>query len=199
MSKFNGVKTNNAKNKSKVTIRQIAFDSVNEKNVLDVFCGSGEMFNSVWKNAQIYQGIDNKITTHNKNVLIGDYLDCLRTIRVSDFSIFDIDAYGSPYKALNYIIDSLKSCGIKFEKIAFVITDGIEIDMRMGNFESAFAKLANINLRHIKGANNLHDFFIKKLISNIAKETNTKIISTAFTKGITGAGMRYYTFTLMRL
>ena len=45
MSKFNGVKTNNAKVTAKEEIRNKAFNSLNEGHkCLEVFSGAGEMY-----------------------------------------------------------------------------------------------------------------------------------------------------------
>ena len=48
MSKFNGKKTNNAKTSAKKDLRQGVLSQMKIARVLEVFCGAGEMYNSVW-------------------------------------------------------------------------------------------------------------------------------------------------------
>ena len=57
MSKFNGVKTNNAKTSVKKDIREIILSKIEKPSVLEVFCGAGAMYKDVWNKADKYLGI----------------------------------------------------------------------------------------------------------------------------------------------
>ena len=47
MSKFRGVKTDNAKITSKVDIRKESLKFIKDSSVFEVFCGAGEMYKDV--------------------------------------------------------------------------------------------------------------------------------------------------------
>lgn len=195
MSHFKGVKTNNAKISAKEKLRY--FGNIKDLSVLDIFCGSGEMYNKSWKNAKSYEGIDiKKYEEQDERVLhIGDAPSILKQIKdINKFDIFDIDAYGSPYECLYIISNKIK---IKNEKY-FIITDGIEIDLRMGNIEQFFGLLADLKPKKINNIHIMHDILIKKVIENLCKKLNCQYKDFQIAKGLTGSGMRYYKFTLFK-
>ena len=181
MSHFKGVKTNNAKIDAKEKLR--FFNNIKDLSVLDIFCGSGEMYNKSWKNAKHYEGIDiKKYNENDKRILhIGDAVAVIKNFKnINKFDVFDIDAYGSPYESLYAISNKIKIDNQKH----FIITDGIEIDLRMGNLEQFFSLLAGISS--------------KKIIENLCIKLNCKYKDFAIAKGVKGSGMRYFKFTLFK-
>jgi hypothetical protein len=95
-----GVKTDNnpQARRAKIAIRQNVLDAIGRKaGVLDDFAGSGDMYSSVWKNAGHYVGCDLKPQTDSRLMFCADNTRVLRAIDLSRFSIFDFDAYGSPW------------------------------------------------------------------------------------------------------
>ena len=190
MSHFRGVKTNNAKITAKEELRKI--DGIDNLSVLDIYCGAGEMYNACWKFVKYYEGIDIKEFDDGRTLHIGNAPQILKKINIDKFDVFDIDAYGSPYECLSIILNKIKTRKTRH----FVITDGIEIDMRMGNVEQFFALIAGITASKINNIYKIHDQLILKILKNIEKKLNVKVSNFLIAKGKTGSGMRYYRFTI---
>lgn len=190
MSHFRGVKTNNAKITAKQELRKI--DDIDNLAVLDIYCGAGEMYNAVWKSAKYYEGIDIKKFDDGRKLHVGDAPQVLKSIDIDKFDVFDIDAYGSPYECLSIIISKIMTK----KQRHFVITDGIEIDLRMGNVEQFFGLLSGITALKINNIHKIHDHLIIMILRNIEKKLNTKVSNFSIAKGKTGSGMRYYRFTI---
>lgn len=196
MSKFNGVKTNNARIDAKIEVRKKTIDIIGCDNarVLEIFCGSGEMYDAVWKDAAYYVGIDKIKFFDNRKTICGDADKALRIVDLNQFNIIDIDAYGSPYDVMNYIIRN-----IKFDdKLCFIVTDGVDMDMRMGRICAGIRNILEMECNIIKKAHLMHDRLISMIIKKIAQTLNANISYIDIAKGKTGAGMRYYSFMLVK-
>jgi hypothetical protein len=193
MSKFKGKKTNNAKIDAKIELRQLI--DCKELSVLECFCGSGEMFNAVWKDAFHYEGIDIKKQDDLRITHQGDCALMLKKLNLEKFNVFDIDAYGSPYECLQIIVEKIKKQE-KSKKYHFFITDGIEIDLRMGKIENFFGLLAGLNAKKLNNAHLLHDYFIEKIIKNLCLDMGAELMNSKIAKGKTGSGMRYFYFLI---
>lgn len=193
MSKFKGAKTDNAKIAAKSKLRENLINVMPGKtSVLEIFCGKGEMYDAVWHKANRYTGIDKRFFSDHRHVLHGDALSVVSQIDCSDYNIFDIDAYGSPYDILLEIVTQLSKKNI--DQVGFCITDGVQMDLRMGNVTKAMSELSGLNFKKIGGAHRMHDQLIIRIIDNIAALLNGYIVDSNIAIGATGSGMRYYTF-----
>lgn len=192
MSKFNGVKTDNAPITAKQQIRLSILDKINNPRVCEVFCGAGEMYRSVWHEAEDYMGIDKRKFFDERVTICGDAEKAIRTINLNDYNIFDIDAYGSPYNILSYIVQNRTEKG----ELAFVLTDGSAMDLRLGRVSRGLRELSGIKNHVLKRASNIHDELIIEVVKNIEKITGKKSSNFVIAKGKTGAAMRYYAFIL---
>ena len=193
MSKFKGKKTDNASYPAKRTIRKEVFDFHDDVNVLEVFCGSGIMYRDVWKDAQRYKGIDKRKFFDERDLICGDSMKALTLVDLDDFNVIDIDAYGSPYNELNYIVKNMTFN----ERKTFIITDGSSMDLRMGRVSVGLRELTGINFHELKKAHLIHDELIMTIIKNIESQTKTKASHFKIAKGLTGSQMRYYMFSLL--
>lgn len=193
MSKFKGKKTDNASYPAKREIRSIALSMHEVSNVLEVFCGAGMMYRDVWFNADSYTGIDKRKFFDERETICGDSQKALRIIDLNKYNIFDIDAYGSPYNELDYIVRNIK---IDTRK-TFIITDGSSMDLRMGRVSSGLRALTGIYFHELKKAHLIHDELIMTLIKNIEEITKSKYDAFKIAKGLTGSQMRYYMFSLV--
>jgi hypothetical protein len=195
MSKFRGVKTNNAKTNAKQQIRESALCAIDgEKYTLEVYCGAGEMYQSVWHQSDIYMGIDKVKFFDERNTICGDARKAIRLVDISKFNIFDIDAYGSPYEILADILP-LVGC---HKKIAFVLTDGTNMDLKLGRISKGMRFFTGIDFHIAKRANVLHDDFIKDVIAKTCEMLNGKAEGVRIAKGVKGSAMRYYCFIVNR-
>jgi len=195
MSKFKGKKTKNAPTNAKEKIRTSVLDYIQEPSVLELFCGSGVMYSKVWYKCNSYIGVDIEPQNDHRMTVSCDAFEYAKSANIEGINVFDIDAFGSPYKCLLAIIKRLKKANIE-NRIAFCITDGIEIDMRMSNIQYEMAELAGVSVKKVKNAHLIHDRLIKLIISNIANILDSVVVSAVMSKGNTGAGMRYYSFVI---
>lgn len=195
MSKFNGVKTNNAKTTVKKELRMSVFEGIENQKVLEIFCGAGEMYNAVWKDADKYTGIDKVKFFDVRHTICGDAEKGLRLIDVNDYNIFDIDAYGSPYEILNYILEKLTE---ENRRIGFVVTDGIDMDLKLGRLCSGLRRFVGYDHHIAKRAHILHDEFINIVLEKIKERLKGEIVNFKIAHGTKGSSMRYYSFIVNR-
>lgn len=192
MSKFRGKKTNNAKTTAKTDLRLSVLHAIDNPCVLEVFCGSGEMYNAVWRHAQKYTGIDKVKQFDERQTICGDARKALRIIDLSEYNIFDIDAYGSPYD----VLDDILTLGELKKPVGFCITDGIDMDLKLGRVCKGLRKFIGYEHNIAKRANNLHDQFIKMVCDNVAERLDGQVQNFMLATGKTGAAMKYYSFVI---
>lgn len=197
MSKFHGVesvKTDNAKVSAKHLLRNSVLAQFDETSCLDVFCGAGKMWKSVWHKCDNYTGIDIRAFFDSRHTICGDALAVINNIDISGYNIFDIDAYGSPYDVLDLILSKT----IDSQKIAFCITDGSAMDMRMGRVSKGMRLVSGISRHKIKKIHLIQDEVIEKIIKTTAAKLCGKVVDFHIATGVTGSAMRYYTFIVER-
>lgn len=195
MSKFNGIKTDNAKNTSKINIRKMVLDKFDKSHVFDAFYGEGAMYDDVWYKADSHVGCDlRKIFTKKTKIHCGNNLKFIKANSMKRFNIFDLDAYGSPYEQMDEIIKKIQHNNI--EKTAFCITDGVQMDLRMGRICKGLRVMTEINTSRVTSIYKEHDNLIKLVILNTARRLNKSVVFSKIAKGVTGSGMRYYAFIL---
>lgn len=196
MSKFKGVKTNNAKTSAKREIRMRALESISSPAVLEVFCGAGEMYESVWENANTYLGIDKVKFFDKRNTICGDAVKAVSTIDLSGYNVFDIDAYGSPYEVLDIVTRRMdKALGEYY----FVITDGVSMDLRLGRICAGLRAMTGIEFHVAKKAAVIHDLLIADVIKEVERRLNGVHSNFMIAKGKTGAAMKYYAFKVTQV
>lgn len=190
MSKFKGKKTDNGPKSAKKKLREIALNGIESPSVLEFFCGAGESFRAVWHNAKNYTGVDLKAFNDERHTICGDAISVAKTIDVDKYNIFDLDAYGSPYTVLDILSKRIKN----YNKIAFIVTDGICIDLRMGNVCEGVQVLTGIKNRRLARANVLHYEIIKKIVNVVAERMSGIASGFKIATGKTGAKVKYYVF-----
>lgn len=192
MSKFRGVKTNNAKTNAKKDIREKILASIGEEPCLEVFCGSGEMYDAVWNRCCKYTGVDIVKYFDKRDTICGDALKAVSSIDLSDYRIFDIDAYGSPYTILDTITARIKPG----EKYGFIITDGTQMDLKLGRICKGLRSMTGVKFHIAKRANKIHDSLIADVINTVEKRLDGVFGDFIIANGVTGAAMKYYAFTI---
>lgn len=193
MSKFKGVKTNNAKTNVKEILRQNILNQIRNQSVCEVFCGSGEMYDKVWKRAVNYLGIDREKYFDKRNTWCGDAFKLIKRVNPNEYNIFDIDAYGDPYGIL---IDIIYRINKGYGKIGFVITDGIDMDLKMGRVCKSVQLLTGINAHVLKRANIIHEQLIDKIIKQVAFVLNGNVTHFKIATGKKGSKMKYFAFII---
>lgn len=93
-----------------------------EASVLDCFCGNGTMYHNVYEGRTArYHGLDDKKVHTLELCTLMDNEAYVRRRDLSGFNVFDLDAYGSPWKLFLLICRVLKK---RDEPYVFFLTDG---------------------------------------------------------------------------
>jgi tRNA G26 N,N-dimethylase Trm1 len=94
---------------AKIQIRENNLPNKKELNVLDVYHGAGEIWNTIKKrnkdkNIKVF-GMDKLKYENEKMSVKGDSVRYLKSIDLNKFDIIDIDCYGIPYNAIQALFD----------------------------------------------------------------------------------------------
>jgi hypothetical protein len=140
-------KTDNARaaKQAKVELRKNVLDLVKPARVFDAYCGEGNMWRAVWKDAASYVGCD--IIDWTPDVEFrrfqADNRIVMRAIDLSPINVFDFDAYGSPWDLMWILLHRRQWA--KNELGAVVLTDGTSQGLRFGRVGGGLAKLLRVD------------------------------------------------------
>lgn len=144
---MSGPKTHNrpAAVDAKADLRSRVLARVKPARVLDAFCGpDGEMYRRVWNKAASYVGIDEKWSLKDeRRRFVGDNMRVLRAIDLSEFNVFDLDAFGCPWAQAIVIAD--RRGWKKGERGAIVVTDGAGLNLKLGGMPRPMAELVGMH------------------------------------------------------
>lgn len=129
---------------AKVALRRRVLAAIGgpQARVFDAFAGSGAMYRAAWKDAAAYTGCDLRQFGGGRLAYVADNLRVLRAVDLSAFNVFDLDAYGSPWKQATVI--AARRDLAPGERIALVLTDGAPMRARLGQIEAGLAALAGV-------------------------------------------------------
>lgn len=185
-------RTNNhpAATEAKATIRRNVLGVIGapKASVFDAYAGNGEMFNKVWKDAGSYTGCDKDFYRDERECFVADNILVMRCIDLSQFNIFDLDAWGSPWEQAMIVADRRKIK--KGEQIGLLLTEGSSLNLAFGGMARAFKQLAGITGR-IGGAQRVQDELIERAIGGLCQRMGTDVVRQWQAKRTTGARMRY--------
>lgn len=187
-----GTKTDNhpQARKAKVVLRQNVLAAIGAKAVVfDAFAGSGEMYSAVWKNAAAYTGCDLKPQSDGRLMFCADNRRVLRAIDLAKFSVFDFDAYGSPWEQAIILADRRRvKAG---EKIGLLLTEGAGLGYRFNNVPQAISVLTGIRAGGV-GMGRRQDDIIDRAIAGLAKRMHCTVEKRwQADRNTGGAPMRY--------
>ncbi|WP_315792261.1 MULTISPECIES: hypothetical protein [unclassified Bradyrhizobium] len=186
-----GVKTDNnpQARRAKIVIRQNVLKAIGRKAaVFDAFAGSGEMYSAVWKDAAHYVGCDLKPQTDGRLMFCSDNTRVLRAIDLTPFSIFDFDAYGSPWVQAIILADRRRVK--KGERIGVILTEGAGFAYKSNIVPQAIGLLTGIRMVQV-GLSKKQDDIINRAIAGLAKRMHCDVEKRWQAEGKTGAAMRY--------
>ena len=138
--------------------------------VLDLFCGTGKMYNGAYKGRAVdYHGIDHKKVHDESLCQIEDNESWVKSNNIEKYNCFDIDAYGCPWKLLFTIC---KKC--KQGEIVCYITDGLVLNQKMNgtvtNFVSATEKIPK--KFNVPGLNRWYIEIFASMLKKLENKTN---------------------------
>lgn len=131
--------------KAKIEMRMRVLDAVRPARVFDAFCGRGEMHRAVWRMAETYVGCDLSWSTEDsRRRFVADNRRVLRAVDLSEYNVFDFDAFGSPWEQM--LILAARRRWAPGERGAVVLTDGSSQRSRYGHAPRALAQQAGTRI-----------------------------------------------------
>lgn len=182
----------------KVGIRQRVLDEIGSQAVIfDGFAGSGLMYRSVWKDAAGgCVGCDMRWFRDERTAYVADNRVVLRTIDLSRFTIFDFDAYGSPWTQV-LILASRRRLQPS-ERIGLVVTDGSSFKLRLGGMPRDLSALVGARMNMAGAARNGRQLVLAAA-KKAAMMMGGEITRAWFAQGKTGAQVIYAGFVIEAL
>jgi hypothetical protein len=175
--------------RAKIAVRQNVLDVIGRKaGVFDAFAGSGDMYSAVWKNAGHYVGCDLKPQSDSRLMFCADNTRVLRAIDLARFSIFDFDAYGSPWVQAVILADRRRVA--PGEKIGLILTEGAGLSYKANVVPHAIAILTGVRTGAV-GLSKKQDAIIDRAIAGLVRRMNCGIEKRWQAEGKSGAAMRY--------
>lgn len=113
----------------KATIRRKFLPA--DARVLDLYCGRGQMYDEVYQDLTAsYTGIDRKKIRKEACFIQENNQKYIKENDINDFNVFDLDAYGCPWKVFCQL-------GLKLQKreIVVFLTDGLKRHLAVGGRE----------------------------------------------------------------
>lgn len=109
--------------------------------VLDLFCGTGQMYRAAYKDrAILYHGVDKEKVHDPEICTLADNLAFLQREDIDRYNVFDLDDYGSPWKQLYIILRKINR-----PDVTIFITDGLvmhqKVDGKVTKFVSATERI----------------------------------------------------------
>jgi hypothetical protein len=128
---------------AKAELRRRVLEHVQPASVFDGFAGRGEMYWAAWHDAPAYIGCDLtwELTDPGRR-FAADNRRVLRSIDLQQFSVFDFDAFDSPWEQM--VILAARRKWAPGERGAVVLTDGTSLKGRFGGADKALALLCGI-------------------------------------------------------
>lgn len=146
--------------------------------VLDLFCGTGQMYQAVYKDrAILYHGVDREKVHDPKICTLADNLSFLTKSDINQFNVFDLDDYGCPWKQIYLIFRKLHR-----PDATLFVTDGLvmhqKVDGKVTKFVSATENLPkNFN---IPGLNRWYVDIFATMLLDIEKRFGWKTVKAEY-------------------
>lgn len=175
---------------AKVTIRRSVLVEIGAEaaRVFDAYAGAGEMFHAVWRAAADYVGCDKTWFQDERRLYVADNLRVLRAVDLGRFTIFDLDAFGSPWEAA--IIIAARRRVEPGERVGIVLTDGSGLKIRQGGIPKGLAELSGLRGKPA-GLTRWQDDVTDMAIASLCRRMQAQVIRRSDAVGTTGARVRY--------
>lgn len=173
---------------AKIDIRRRVLAKCLPGHVFDGFAGTGKMHGAVWKNAASYVGCDLKYYPDDRLAYVTDSARLLRVLDLSAFTIFDFDAYGSPWD--HVMIMSARRIAEPGERIGLVLTDGATVGAVLNSPPQSLLRLSGVK-GGLSGYGRIYESMTRKAIEETASRMQCQVVSIWQAKGVTGQSMFY--------
>ena len=175
---------------AKIQLRKLVLDEIgaDEAHVFDAFAGRGEMYRAVWNVAASYVACDQDWYSDERLAFVADNRRVLRSIDLAPFTVFDLDAFGSPWEQA--LIIAARRHVRPQERLGLVITEGSGLNLRFGGMPGALrqvAGLAGIPAAGKAGRAELLD----QCISGLCRRMRCKLVRRWDARGFGGSSLVY--------
>lgn len=176
--------------RAKVEIRALVLDQIGKERaaVFDAFAGNGAMYDRVWQRASHYTGCDLVWYRDARHAFVADNRRVMRSIDLTAFNIFDLDAYGSPWEQVCILADRRPLA--PGEQLGLLLTEGTGFNLKLGGMPLALRTLAGIR-KGVVGASRQQDAIIDMAIAGTCRRMGAAVVRRWQAQGKTGAAMRY--------
>lgn len=192
------VKTNNhaASARVKGEIRRHVLEEVGAERavVFDAFAGDGAMWRAAWQKAAAYVGCDRRWYRDERTAYVADNRRVLRCLSLDRFTVFDLDAWGSPWEQA--LIVATRRQVAQGERIGLVLTDGSALGLKMGNYPAALRVLARVRPGAAGGSRSGEEL-MDRAIAALARRMRCKVARRWQARGKTGAQVAYVGLVLI--
>ena len=156
--------------------------------VFDAYAGRGDMWRAVWREAEGYVGCDREWYRDGRVMFAADNRRVLRAIDLKPFTVFDLDAWGSPW--LPALIIAARRPLERGERIGLAITEGSGLHLRHGGYPDALRLLAGVRGRPAGGARG-HAELTSRALCGLMRRMGARVERQWEAEGRSGAQMRY--------
>lgn len=164
-------KTDNSKLWEKVALRKQNLPK--KARVLDLYCGTGQMYKYAYKDSYRYHGVDNKTIHDPKICTKTNNIIYITRYPLDAFNVFDLDAYGCPWKQFFLILSRLKPK----DDVRFFLTDGLvlakSLNQKPTNMLSALEQIPKG--MKIYGMNRFYVDMFATMLLRASRKYNLKI------------------------
>lgn len=177
---------------AKIAIRRAVLEAIGRDKaiVFDAFAGSGVMWKAVWREAADYVGCDEKRWYRDERCcFVADNRRVLRCVDLTPFTIFDLDAFGSPWQQA-MIIAARRELQ-PGERVGLVITDGLALATKYLHLPPAFRLAADLSARAAEGAHKFHDDLLARALTGVARRMGARVGRQWRARSRKGAQVRY--------
>lgn len=159
--------------------------------VFDAFAGPGLMWAEVWQHAAAYVGCDERWHRDARCCFVADNRRVMRCLDLTPFTIFDLDAYGSPWEQA--LILAARRRLAPGERVGLVVTEGTWMKTRTGTcWPAALRQACGITpAAGGMGDKGMHDELIARALLHVVRRMGGRMIQQWRAVGVTGARMRY--------
>ena len=183
-------KTDNSNLAIKLKVRRWLFEQFDNRRVLDLYCGrQGKMHQGLWNEADLYFGTDKNCPHRFGNTVKMSAEYASQHLDISDFNIFDVDCYASPWRVarrilrrhtggrLGIVMTSGEYRGLENGRSSEIVrrsigASGLSDYRLLGRFQDSIIRLMIRSLGEIAGV---------KLLKGVVAQTNTHIVYLALT------------------
>lgn len=119
---------------AKVELRRWLVEQLGGKpRVLDCFCAKGTLWERAYESTPRYLGLDLRQFDDVRRTIVCDSRRFLRhvDVRLEDFDLFDLDAFGSPLEHLAIICNRIRV--ERGRRVGFCLTDGTGMPVAMNS------------------------------------------------------------------